>query len=157
MGVQEVTITREQLMWFGILAGTGALFMFLAFLSLPMLVVAPSKFAMLFTVGSICFMGSFGALRGPIGFAQNLLTKERLPFSLAYVTSLFLTIWATMFAQSYLLTLIFATVQMVSLAYFLVSYLPGGTRALTFIGGMMWNLVSRIVGGSGGGGSSLPI
>ena len=56
---------------------TGALFLFLAFtVFLPVIVLAPQKFAICFTIGCILVMAAFFILKGPMAQLQSMLTPE---------------------------------------------------------------------------------
>ncbi|CDI84895.1 SFT2-like domain-containing protein, putative [Eimeria praecox] len=100
------------MLMFGVVAGVGVLFMFLAFLTLPLLVFAPSKFALLFTMGSLCFLSALALLRGVLALFRHLVEPTRLPFTAVYFSSLFLTLYATLMAKSYVLTLAFSVLQL---------------------------------------------
>jgi len=122
---------------------------------LPMLPVAPQKFALLFAFGSMTMMGSFALLKGPKAFAGELIQREKLPFSAAYGVGLVGTLTATIILKSYLLTAFFGIMQALSLLYFLASYIPGGKAALSSCGRLCRKLVCRLMpgnrGASGGG------
>eukprot|EP00920_Eleutheroschizon_duboscqi_P033189 GHVT01080112.1.p1 GENE.GHVT01080112.1~~GHVT01080112.1.p1 ORF type:complete len:321 (+),score=13.27 GHVT01080112.1:348-1310(+) len=152
------SLSTTRLIYFAIAVGVGLLFMTLAFFTLPLLLLAPAKFASFFTIGSICIMSSLGFLKGFQPFIAHLMTWERLPFTFTYVGSLFLTLYATMVVKSYILTLVFSIVQMTAVVSFLVSYVPGGKRALRFVASSGWAVVKRGCRcRDGGGSSSLPI
>ena len=56
--------------------------MILAFsVFLPVIVLAPSKFALSFTIGSLLVMAGFAALRGLKQQASHMLSASRLPFT----------------------------------------------------------------------------
>merc|ERR1711865_1272149 len=109
----------------------GSMLIPLAFCFLPMIVIAQQKFALLYTLGSLFVMSSFSILRGHGAFIRHLLTRSRALFSTTYVVSMLGTLWASLVYRSQLLTMLFATVQVVSLSWFLVSYIPGGRRVLS--------------------------
>ena len=68
--------------WFLALLGAGLLFTVLAFsLFLPIIILAPSKFAICFTIGSALIMSAFVSLRGWRGQLAHMLSAERLPFT----------------------------------------------------------------------------
>ena len=48
---------------------------------------------------------------------QHLLNVSRLPFTLTYFFTLFLTIYNALWVQSVVLTLIFAVLQIISLVW----------------------------------------
>merc|ERR1719498_2047148 len=110
--------------------------MCLACCFLPIIVLAPQKFALLYTLGSLCIMASFSILRGHSAFIKYLLSRSRALFSTTYVASMLGTLWASLVYRSQLLTVLFAVVQVVSLSWFPVSYIPGGRRILSLFTGM---------------------
>ncbi|XP_022587089.2 uncharacterized protein LOC34620263 [Cyclospora cayetanensis] len=136
-------LSSRNMLMFGVVAAVGVLFMFLAFLTLPLLVFAPSKFSLLFTMGSLCFLSALAFLRGVGALFRHLIEPSRLPFTAVYFSSLFLTLYATLMAKSYVLTLVFSLSQLCGLASFLVSYIPGGTHMLKFLGQAAWQLLRK--------------
>ena len=71
-----------QWVYFAALAGTGVLFLLLAFfIFLPMIILAPSKFAITFSLGSALIIASLGALKGWREMFGHMASKERLPFT----------------------------------------------------------------------------
>eukprot|EP00884_Botryococcus_braunii_P023353 jgi/Botrbrau1/9701/Bobra.0201s0031.1 len=63
--VQNHVPSSSSLMYFFAFLGTGLLFEILAFsIFLPVIVLAPAKFALCFTLGSALMMGSFMTLKG---------------------------------------------------------------------------------------------
>lgn len=81
---------------------------------------------------------------------------RRLPFTLAYAFSLLATVYTTIIAPSYLLTLLCTVVQLISLASFLVSYVPGGISFLTMVKDQVAGFFWSFFGGRGGS-SILPL
>lgn len=138
--ISENAISRERWMMFFGGALLGCFLMSLAFFFLPMVVLAPQKFALLFTLGSLCFLGSFSALRGHSAFLRHLLSRSRLIFTATYAMSMVGTLWASLIYRSYLLAIAFSAVQVSALSWFLVSYIPGGRRALGFVTNMAWRI-----------------
>lgn len=141
--IADNPLSSQSMLMFGVVAAVGVLFMFLAFLTLPLLVFAPSKFALLFTMGSLCFLAALALLRGVAALSRHLIEPSRLPFTAVYFSSLFLTLYATLVAKSYVLTLVFSVLQLCGLSSFLVSYIPGGTHMLKFLGQASWQLVRK--------------
>mmetsp|Transcript_106618 Transcript_106618/g.331122 ORF Transcript_106618/g.331122 Transcript_106618/m.331122 type:complete len:261 (-) Transcript_106618:104-886(-) len=138
--ISENAISRQR--WTSFFGGVlmGSCLISLAFAFLPMVVFAPQKFALLFTLGSLSVMSSFSILRGHAAFVRHLLSRSRALFSAVYVSSMTGTLWASLIYRSYLLTMLFAAVQVTALAWFLVSYIPGGRRALGFATGIAWRI-----------------
>lgn len=138
--ISENAISRQR--WTTFFGGAllGCVLMSLAFAFLPMIVFAPQKFALLFTLGSVCFLASFAALRGHSAFLRHLISRSRAPFTAIYTISMVGTLWASLMYRSYLLTMVFSAIQVSALSWFLVSYIPGGKRALGFVTSMAWRL-----------------
>lgn len=150
------SLSYQQLVNFAICIGLGTFFFFLAFLFLPMVVFAPQKFVLLFTLGSMCWIAGLAMLQGPKSLLNALIKKERVTFTCVYAGSVAATFYATLMAHSYLLTILFCGIQMVSMVAFLISYFPGGPRML----GMVKDVVVERVKGVFGirsTGSVLPI
>jgi hypothetical protein len=143
--LSETVETKERFTTFAILAIGGAICMIFAFTFLPFVILSPHKFALLFTLGSALMLASFSFLRGHVAFIKHLSSMDRLPFSGSYVISLIGTLYSSLVMGSYLLTMIFSIIQVVALLYFLVSYIPGGVSALTFIGSMAGSGIKSLI------------
>ncbi|KAK6947133.1 Vesicle transport protein, Got1/SFT2-like [Dillenia turbinata] len=124
----------KALMYFGILLASGVFFVFIAFtMFLPVMVLMPQKFAICFTVGCCFIIGSFFALKGPKNQLAHMSSKERLPFTLGFVGSMVGTIYVSMVLHSYILSVLFSVLQVLALAYYAISYFPGGSTGMKFI------------------------
>ncbi|KAG1728872.1 Got1/Sft2-like family-domain-containing protein [Suillus paluster] len=115
----------ERLLGFGACLLGAAVCFFVAFMTLPFLAINPAKFALAFR---------FSVLIGPINHAKHLVSKERLPFTLVYFSSLGLTLYFSISVHSYLGSLLAGVVQVVSLVAYVLAYFPGGTQTLRFGG-----------------------
>ncbi|EJD46329.1 ER-to-golgi vesicle protein transport Sft2 [Auricularia subglabra TFB-10046 SS5] len=124
----------DRLLGFGACLVGAAVCFGVAFLSLPMLLLRPRKFALAFSLGSILVMFGFSLLIGPVIHAKHLISKERLPFTAVYLGSLGLTLYFALGLQSFFGSLIGAIVQVVALVSYVLAYFPGGTTTLRFGG-----------------------
>jgi hypothetical protein len=93
---------------------------------LPMVLMFPAKFALAFTLGSVVFLASFAILEGLTSFIRRMFTRERLLFSASYFVSMVLTVYSALVWRWYILVVGFASMQMVALALFAASFVPGG-------------------------------
>ena len=50
--------------------------------------IRPSKFALSFTFGSMCFMGAFAMLKGPAAYLANLFQLKSIVLTTAYFATL---------------------------------------------------------------------
>ena len=83
--------STQQLAYFAALLAAGVFFLVTAFtVFLPVVMLAPSKFAVCFTTGSALVMAAFTALRGLRNQVQHMLTSDRIYFTLGVL--LFLTV-----------------------------------------------------------------
>lgn len=152
--------SAERMQCFGILLLTGLLCLSLSFAFLPMLVVAPHKFALMFSVGSASIFGAQVTLRGLGPFLAFAFASERIAFSTCYILAWFGVLYNSLVYKSYILTLLCIIAQLTSMAYVLVSYVPGGTRFLNVLFGIFWGTLKMCFrtccgGSSGGGGGGL--
>jgi len=109
------------------------LFFGLAFvIGLPTLVLRPHKFALCFTLGSLMFMGSFAMLKGPSAQLKSMIAKDRIPFTLLYLISMLLTLYACLGMRSYILAIICSGFQMTALVWYLVTFIPGGSNGMKY-------------------------
>eukprot|EP00397_Hematodinium_sp_SG-2012_P035160 GEMP01037792.1.p1 GENE.GEMP01037792.1~~GEMP01037792.1.p1 ORF type:complete len:254 (+),score=33.34 GEMP01037792.1:43-762(+) len=131
--VSDVAITPAQIRTAIGCFVLGAIFLCGAFVFLPMIVFAPQKFALLFTLGSIAIVSGVASLRNPKIFILSLMERPKLPFSLLYLGSMFLTIYASIILRSYIITMLAIVCQIGSLVHFVFSYVPGGTRFLKLL------------------------
>ena len=130
--------SAQSLTAFAVLLGLGGFFLLFAFfVALPLIVIAPSKFATSFTVGSLCIMGSFGALRGPKQQLEHMLSADRLSFTSVYLGSILGTLYAALVMHSYVLSILCSGVQVVALLYYVMSYFPGGEAGMKAAVGML--------------------
>ncbi|KAI8801135.1 Got1/Sft2-like family-domain-containing protein [Cladochytrium replicatum] len=102
-----------------------------AFFSLPLVVLRPAKFATLYTVGSILALSSMALLKGPRAHFKHITSRERLPFSIAYFSSMILTLYFALVQSSYIFTILFSIIQLLALLWYLGSYAPGGTSIMS--------------------------
>eukprot|EP00752_Nemacystus_decipiens_P009725 g8685.t1 len=102
------------------------------FIGLPTIVLRPHKFALTFTLGSFFFMGSFAMLKGPAAHMKSMLARDRLPFSVAYLGSMGGTLYACLVLQSYVMVVGFSAVQLLALAWYFLSFVPGGSQGMRY-------------------------
>jgi len=133
----------QRLIGFGMCVLMGSICFVLSGFYLPMLIFKARKFCLLFTLGSVFVMSSFSMLWGPWSHLTHLFSKERLPFTLAYLGSLSATLYSALVIQSAILTTMCAIIQIVALVWYLISYLPGGTAGLKMMSSFALKGASR--------------
>jgi len=121
----------------------GVFCMGLASLYIPVIVFKSRKFVLLFSLGSVFFISSFALLWGVKKHLKHLFDPARLPFTLCYFSTLIATIYYAMIVKSVLFTLLFAALQILSLVWYIVSYIPGGQTGLKFFTQLFYSFVSK--------------
>ncbi|KAI7279199.1 SFT2-domain-containing protein [Hortaea werneckii] len=104
----------------------------ICFTLLPILSLRPRKFAILWSMASALFLGSWAVMMGPMAYVRHLISQERLPFTATYFGSIVLTLYFAVGLRSTILTLFSSIVQVVALLWYLVSYFPMGSQGLRF-------------------------
>jgi len=117
--------------------GAGVLLWMLALMFLPMVVLAPHKFALLSSLGSCCLLFAGMTLRGLSAFLEFLTAAERRKYTAGFVISLVGVLYSSLVSKSYFLTIICCSVEMICLVYILLSYVPGGAYFLDMVGGVL--------------------
>ena len=88
-------------------------------------------------MGSLSFMAAFAMVQGPQAWAKSVCAKDRIPFTAAYWGSIVGTLYACLELHSYVAIVFFAGVQLVALAHYAGSYLPGGRYGVRMIGAVV--------------------
>ncbi|KAH6581230.1 hypothetical protein BASA50_004456 [Batrachochytrium salamandrivorans] len=111
--------TFQRYFGFALTMGTAMLCFMISLFTLPMILISSGKFALTYTMGSLLFMFSFSLLNGLMAHAKHIFSWDRLPFTASYIGSMMLTL--------------FFAVVIVCLAWYIGSYLPGGTQSLRWM------------------------
>lgn len=106
---------------------------FLCFMLLPVLSLKPRKFGLLWAMGSFLFITSFGIMRGPYAYIKHLFSKERKWFSFAFFSSFVAVIYFSTIIKSSILSIAGILIESIALIYYIVSYFPFGTGALSWL------------------------
>ncbi|KAK9835954.1 hypothetical protein WJX81_001131 [Elliptochloris bilobata] len=133
--IQSVQMpSTTQFTYFFAMFAAGVVFLVLAFsIFLPVIILAPAKFALCFTLGSALCMAAFLMLKGWRTQLYHMFSAERLPFSVGYLGSMAGTLYAALVMHSYVMSLVCCAAQMVALLYYTLSYFPGGTMGVRFV------------------------
>lgn len=113
----------------------------MAVMLLPVIVLQARRFAALNTLGSVMLLLSFSFLWGPMGYIRHMLSEHRRYVTAAYLTTVFATLYASLWLQSTLVTIFFAILQTFALIWYVLSYAPGGERGLRFIAGLFGGML----------------
>lgn len=123
-------------------AGSAACYLIAIFL-FPILTLKPRKFALLWSLGSIFFLVSFGVLQGFKPYMQHLFLSTRIIFTIVFVTSIILTLISCLSLKNTILSIFFAVVQLISAIWYTVSYFPMGQQTLNLAGSVARSQAER--------------
>ena len=102
-----------------------------------MIILSPSKFAITFSLGSALVLASLGALKGWQQMFGHMASRERLPFTAAYLGSLIGTLYASMIMKSYIFSLLSCVAQVAAGVWYIASFFPGGAAGAQYLFGTM--------------------
>ena len=115
-----------------------AAFLFLVIaicVGLPLLLLKPSKFIICMSLSTLLGAASVVEMQKPTVFLKNK-EKNGLMKSLPLVmliVSMLSTIYVSVFIHKYVYVVIFGSIQMYAMFYYLSSYIPGGTQGLNIL------------------------
>lgn len=102
------------------------LFLF-SFSFIPVIIVFPQKFALLFSLGSLVMQVAMSYLKpNAWEYIQALFSKENAIVSGFYFASMFFTLYAAGVVGSYFVVLIACGVQLLAIFWYVFSMFPGG-------------------------------
>ncbi|KAF8002892.1 Got1/Sft2-like family protein [Metschnikowia aff. pulcherrima] len=126
----------DRMLIFGLtFAGSVSCYLICIFL-FPVLSLKPRKFALLWSLGLIFFLVSFGVLQGFQAYMLHLFSSTRIIFTITFVTSIVMTLISSLSLKSTLLSIIFAVIQLISAVWYTVSYFPMGQQTLNLASGV---------------------
>ena len=105
-------------MYAGIAFAVGALFGFLSVLMLGAIVLAPEKFVLCFTLTVCSLLIAMAFLSGPRMYVKNLFRDKNLIASIVLITSLVLSLYFSLIAKSYLMSILMCLLELNAIFYF---------------------------------------
>ncbi|ODV81001.1 SFT2-domain-containing protein [Suhomyces tanzawaensis NRRL Y-17324] len=120
---------------------------FLSFFLFPVLALRPRKFGLIWSMGSILFLVSFGILQGPRAYVLHLISPTRIVFTGVFVGSVFATLYSAVILKSSLLTIVTSAIEILAVAYYTVSYFPFGATTLTWFTSYIAGYFGGFIGG----------
>ena len=116
---------------FGIVFITGVAIIILSLFFLPLILISPKKFALLFALGTFVSLSSFIFYYGTAQFLDILFNKDRIWFTIVYLIGFFgCLFFPTFFGKNYFIILVFSGLEMISTLFFILTFLPGGYSSI---------------------------
>ena len=130
---------------FGIVFITGIIIIILSLFFLPLILITPKKFALLFALGTFISLSSFIFYYGTIQFFELLFNKDRVCFTVVYLTGFFgCLFFPTFFGKNYFIILAFSGLEMISTLFFILTFLPGGYSSIRMFTNLFLSQIKRI-------------
>ncbi|EGV64077.1 protein transport protein sft2 [Yamadazyma tenuis] len=119
----------------------------ISFFMFPVLALKPRKFGVLWSLGSVLFVLSFGILQGPKKYTLHLLSPGRIVFTSVFFGSVLATLYSSVILKSTILAIITAIIELFAILYYSISYFPFGASTLTFFTSYLVGWVGGFAGG----------
>ena len=130
---------------FGIIFFTGIAIIIISFLFLPLIIITPKKFTLLFTLGTFVSISSFLFYFGTNKFFDVLFNKDRIWFTVAYLTGFFgCLFFPAFFGKNYILILVFSGLEMISTLFFILTFIPGGYSSIKMFTNIFFSQIKRL-------------
>uniref|UniRef100_A0AAV1UST4 Vesicle transport protein n=1 Tax=Peronospora matthiolae TaxID=2874970 RepID=A0AAV1UST4_9STRA len=123
----------------------GMLFFGMASIFLPLIMIRPSKFALSFTLGSMCCMSAVAMLKGPAAYAVELVQPNRLLLTSAYFVTLGCTLYSCLILGDYVFVVLSSVLQLMTLGSFALSAFPSGPSSLRAFTTLFWKSARSMV------------
>ena len=110
---------------------------------LPWVLINPGGVANCFNLGSLIILASFAIFWGfEEFFYKKFLVGPKKFYATGYLISLLVCLYASIVADSFILTFLSLFAEIGFMAYFVASYFPGGKEGLTKCLKAAWQLVT---------------
>ena len=130
---------------FGIIFFTGIAIIIISFLFLPLIIITPKKFTLLFALGTFVSISSFLFYFGTNKFFDVLFNKDRIWFTIAYLTGfLGCLFFPAFFGKNYILILVFSGLEMISTLFFILTFIPGGYSSIRMFTNIFFSQFKRL-------------
>eukprot|EP01017_Pseudomicrothorax_dubius_P051633 TRINITY_DN997_c0_g1_i5.p1 TRINITY_DN997_c0_g1~~TRINITY_DN997_c0_g1_i5.p1 ORF type:complete len:206 (-),score=40.55 TRINITY_DN997_c0_g1_i5:964-1581(-) len=157
--VEQVQNHAQDLTVLFIFVIVGVVLIFGAMCYLPLLVLFPQKFSGLFSLGSMCILAGVASYKGWKGFLSSNFTGPNRYYSILYLGCLIGNLYCTLTGKSYLIILVLCVLQLIALAYYVASAVPGGLSAMSYVSSFAKTICKvplSWISGDKGKGSMLP-
>lgn len=94
------------------------LFGLLSFMMLAMIVAAPDKFVLMFTLSMIALLTGFAFLKGPRTYVKNLFVNRNLYATIVLLASVVLSLYFSLVERSYVWSLLFCLCELNAMLFF---------------------------------------
>ena len=130
---------------FGIVFITGMIIIIMSLCFIPLILIAPKKFSLLFALGTFVTISSFIFYYGTIEFFEMIFNRDRIWFTIVYLTGFFgCMFFSTFLGKNYFVILAFSGLEMVSTFFFILTFLPGGYASIRMFTNLFISQIKRL-------------
>lgn len=122
----------------------GVIFILLSLFLLPVVILTPTKFVITFGIGNILILTGFMFYFGGKEFVLLIFNEKRRYITFVFLLSLLIGILLA-WRRHFILSLLFAVFQMVTVIMFTLSFIPGGSGGINFMLLMMQSVYSGLI------------
>ncbi len=140
----QLTLT-QRLSGFFMALGMGIVFIIIAMSFVPALALFTKKFAFFYSCGSLFCVSSTAFLVGPQKQFKMMFDANRAQAAAGYAASLFMTLISAIYWRSTMLSFIFAGVQIVSVLWYSLSYIPFARQVVGTFAGYAWVILKPVL------------
>ena len=139
---EATSLTHTQRLYGFLMAiGMGIVFFLIAISFLPTIALFPKKFAFFFTCGNVFLLLSTVFIVGWRKQLEVMFESHRLQAAALYFGAMFMTLASALHWQSSVLAIIFASVQLISALWYVLSFIPSAQRLIKLI----WSYASIVL------------
>jgi hypothetical protein len=131
-------------MYAAVAFGVAGLFIFLALMVLPMVVLSPSKFVCCFTIAMCSMIVGLSLLKGVRVYIKELFSAKNRVASAALIISMLLSLYFSLIAGSYIWSIVFCVIMLNCLIFFFCSTSPIGLEQVKWMGSSMLAMITGI-------------
>lgn len=103
---------------------------FMSVSSLSTIVISPTRFAVLYSLGNILSMCSTMFLFGPVKQLKSMLDPARVSATIVYMASIALTLFSAFYLHSVFFVMVALSIQLCAMVWYCASYIPFGRDLL---------------------------
>jgi hypothetical protein len=115
-------------MYAAVAFGVAGLFLFLALMVLPMVVLSPSKFVCCFSLSMCSMIVGLSLLKGVRVYIKDLFNPKNRVASFALLISMLLSLYFSLIAGSYIWSIVFCVIMLNCLIFFFFNTSPIGVE-----------------------------
>ena len=131
---------------FGVIFITGLGIIMLSLIFLPIILISPKKFSLLFALGTFVCLCSFLFYHGTNKFFELLFNKDRIWFTIIYLLGFIgCLFFPSIFGKNYFIILIFSGLEMISTLFFILTFIPGGYSSIKLFTSLFISQFKRLI------------